>query len=321
MGLSSLVGTFDAALVEFASSVGSDDPVCVVGGRTQWGLGGPPAAGTREVVAPSGVVTHEPAEMVVRVRAATTVAELSSVLARSGQMVPLDASCMDQATVGGVLAAGQSGLRRLRYGPVRDTVLEAHFVSSAGRVIKAGGPVVKNVSGFDLCRLLVGSLGTLGLIGEVVLRCHPVPARSSWYRVADADPFGLATRLYRPSTILTNGADTWVLLEGDPDDVADQASSVLGASSPSSPALPPLGNTRLSLTTAQLRQLARSSLGPMWWAEVGVGTVHTDEPALVAAAAGVAWPPVVTPAVAALNQGVKSRFDPQGRLNPGRRVL
>ncbi len=143
-------------------------------------------------------------------------------------MVPLDAEWPEQATIGGVLAAGLSGRRRLRYGPVRDTLLEAHFVSAAGRLVKAGGPVVKNVSGYDLCRLLVGSLGTLGILAEVVLRCQPVPARSQWYRVPDADPFDLAARLYRASAILWDGEVTSVLLEGDPGDVADQARSVLG---------------------------------------------------------------------------------------------
>jgi FAD/FMN-containing dehydrogenase len=260
---------------------------------------------------------------VVRVRAGTTVASLSAELGRSGQMVPLDPALPAQATVGGVLAAGLSGPRRLRYGPVRDTVLEAHFVSAAGRLIKAGGPVVKNVSGYDLCRLLVGSLGTLGLLAEVVLRCQPVPATSAWYRAVGADPFAVAGRLYRASSVLWDGTETWVLLEGDADDVADQARSVLGLSSPASraPTGPSVvGRSRLSLTAAQLRSLGSSSPVPPWWAEIGVGTVHTDDPALLALRLGLPWPPALSPAVAALNQAVKDRFDPLGRLNPGRVV-
>jgi NAD dependent epimerase/dehydratase family enzyme len=83
-------------------------------------------------------------------------------------MVPLDPVDPERATVGGVLAVGESGIRRLRYGPVRDTVLEVRFVNAAGKVVKAGGPVVKNVTGYDLCRLLVGSVGTLGFLAEVV---------------------------------------------------------------------------------------------------------------------------------------------------------
>src|SRR5206468_8580471 len=137
--------------------------------------GGPPSPEVREVRAPAGVASFEPAEMTVRCGAGTTVAELDAALAEHGQCVALPD--WDGGTVGGVLAVGRSGVRRLGYGPVRDALLEARFVSAEGRLVKAGGPTVKNVSGFDLCRLLVGSLGTLGLIGEVVLRTRPLPER------------------------------------------------------------------------------------------------------------------------------------------------
>ena len=102
----------DAVLEEFAREVGDTDPVTCVGGRTQWGVGGLPSPEAREVHAPSGVVTFEPAEMTVRVRAGTTVAALDAVLAEGGQMVPLDPAVAAQATVGGVLAVGRSGVRR-----------------------------------------------------------------------------------------------------------------------------------------------------------------------------------------------------------------
>src|SRR5690606_17516155 len=106
--------------------------------------------------------------------------------------------------------------------PVRDGVLEVRYVSAGGRLIKAGGPTVKNVSGFDLCRLLVGSLGTLGLLGEVVLRTRPRPGASRWFR-GEADPFALHRRLFRPGAVLWDGATTWVLLEGRPADVESGA--------------------------------------------------------------------------------------------------
>jgi glycolate oxidase FAD binding subunit len=313
------------SLAGFAEEVGSAGPVCVVGGRTQWTVGGLPAPGTREVRAPSGVVRHEPAEMIVRVRAGTPVAELASVLAQAGQMVPLDPADPGQATVGGVLAVGHSGWRRLRYGPIRDTVLEVRFVSAEGRLIKAGGPVVKNVTGFDLCRLLVGSVGTLGLLAEVVLRCYPVPEVSRWYGGEPADPLGLAGRLYRASAVLWDGAAVWVLLEGHPDDVAAQAASVLGpAFAPVEyPVVPEATTGRLSVPVAHLPRLAglagRSS-GAGWVAELGVGTVHTDQPAALAEQLGVTWPAAMDERVASLNAAVKARFDPTGRLNPGRMV-
>ena len=293
-------------LTAFAEAVGTQGPVCVVGGRTQWTVGGLPAEGCREVRAPVGVISHLPAEMTVRVGAGTPVDELAVVLAQAGQMVPLDPAEGERATVGGVLAVGHSGIRRLRYGPVRDTVLEVRFVTAEGLMAKAGGPVVKNVSGFDLCRLLVGSLGTLGLLAEVVLRLQPLPAASQWFRAEGADPWDLYRRLYRPSSILWDGRSVWVLLEGHAEDVTSQARQVLGSSFAPvdrGPDLPRRG--RLSLVPGE-----RPS-GEGWVLEVGTGTLH--------AAAAVAPPPLSGP-VMALNRAVKARFDPGGRLNPGRSV-
>jgi glycolate oxidase FAD binding subunit len=310
-------GTPDPALTAFAAEVGSDDPVCVAGGRTQWDVGGQPAPEVRYLAAPAGVVSHQPAEMIVRVRAGTTVAALDATLAQAGQMVPLDPRRPQQATVGGVLAVGHSGLRRLRYGPIRDTLLEAHFVTADGKLVKAGGPVVKNVTGFDLCRLLVGSLGTLGLLAEVVLRCQPVPAARQWYMAAaGADPFELHRRLFRPSAILWDGGSVWVLLEGHAADVADQADRVLGPSfaDVTGPPSVPIGE-RVSARPGELHRL--SGVAGAWLAEVGVGTVHTAE---VGPVAGTVMDGAGRdPRAAELQAALKARFDPTGRLNPGRR--
>ena len=90
--------------------------------------------------------------------------------------------------------------------------------------MKAGGPTVKNVSGYDLCRLLVGSLGTLGLIGEVILRTRPVPAVSRWFRGRHRrSRRACCAAVHRPACVLWDGTTTWVLLEGHPDDVDAQA--------------------------------------------------------------------------------------------------
>jgi FAD/FMN-containing dehydrogenase len=302
-------------LAAFVAAVGPDGPVTVVGGRTHWDVGGPPDPAAREVVAPAGVVEHRPEEMIVRVRAGTTVAELDAALAERGQLVALDPEDPERATVGGVLAVGRSGIRRLRYGALRDALLEARFVSSEGRLLRAGAPVVKNVSGYDLCRLLVGSLGTLGLFAEVVLRCQPRPAASAWLRAEGADPFGILRRLYRPSAVLTDGAATWVLLEGHPDDVAAER-SVLGPSFEPVEGPPPRpAAARRSLPPGSLRALVRTLPPGSFLAEVGVGVLHLDDPATVPP------PPPPEPALAALHRAVKARFDPCGRLNPGRRVV
>jgi glycolate oxidase FAD binding subunit len=298
-------------LEHFAKEVGGLDegPVTCVGGRTQWDVGGAADASAREVRAPGGIVEFEPAEMVVRVRAGTRVAELDAALAEGGQQVALDPAAPASATVGGVLAVGRSGLRRLRYGPVRDTVLEVRTVMAEGRLVKAGGPVVKNVSGFDLGRLLVGSLGTLGFLAEVVLRCSPKPPVAQWLRSPDgADPFAARDRLFRPSSLLWDGTSTWVLLEGHAADVAAERSS-LGAGWTEVEGPPPLpdGGHRRSVRPSELRDLQGSS----FVAEIGVGTIHVGGEV----AAGR-----VDPSTVELHRRVKAAFDPTGRMNPGRVV-
>jgi glycolate oxidase FAD binding subunit len=297
----------DLILQQFAKEVGGvdDGPVTCVGGRTQWSVGGEVEAAAREVRAPAGVVEFEPAEMVVRVRAGTTVAELDAALAEGGQQVPLDPQVPARATVGGVLAVGHSGVRRLRYGPVRDTVLEVTAVLADGRLVKAGGPVVKNVSGYDLGRVLVGSLGTLGLLAEVVLRAAPRPAVSRWLRSGGADPFEVRRRLFRPSSILWDGMETWVLLEGHGADV-DAETVALGHGWIDAVGPPPLpSGGRRSLRSGELGDLHGTFL-----AEVGVGTVHTGEPV---------ERPQPDASTLALHGRLKETFDPTGRMNPGRR--
>lgn len=297
-------------LAGFAAEVGGvdDGPVTCVGGRTQWDVGGPVVPSAREVRAPTGIVEFEPAEMVVRVRAGTTVAELDAALADGGQQVALDPAAPATATVGGVLAVGRSGLRRLRYGPIRDAVLEVRCVMAEGQLVKAGGPVVKNVSGFDLGRLLVGSLGTLGFLAEVVLRCSPVPTVAQWLRSPErTDPFAARDRLFRPSSVLWDGTSTWTLLEGHAADVAAERRA-LGPGWVEVEGPPPLpSGGRRSVRPSELRDLQGSS----FVAEVGVGTIHVGGPVPATS---------VDPSTAELHRRVKEAFDPTGRMNPGRIV-
>jgi FAD/FMN-containing dehydrogenase len=286
-------------LTAFADAVGADDPVTIAGGATQGGA----VTGVRCVRAPAGIERITPAEMTVVCGAGTPIAELDAALAEHGQRVALPS--WPGASVGGLLAVGQSGIRRLGYGPVRDTLLQARVVSAQGVIVKAGGPTVKNVSGFDLCRLLVGSHGTLAFIGEVMLRTWPLPPASHWF-AGTVDPFVLRARLLKPTSILWDGTTTWVCLEGHPDDIAAEARLAPMYKADGPPTLPNGG--RRSMPPATLRSLDPARDGP-FVAEIGVGVVHSAKPPT---------PPPMDSAVAELNARIKREFDPSGRLNPGR---
>jgi hypothetical protein len=305
----------------FAEEVGASGPVAVEGGRTQWSLGGPADPEARLVRAPCGVVSHEPAEMIVRVRAGTPLVELRAATAEAGQFAALEAAQPALATVGGVLAGGRSGVRRLGWGPVRDAVLEVTAVDAGGSLVRAGAPLVKNVTGFDLCRLLVGSLGTLALLAEVVLRCKPLPEVERWWRAEGADPFGIAEELYRPLSVLWDGRSTWVGLAGYGADVDAQERRVLRPHAFEEVAGPPAlpGGGRWSYPPAALVGLPGGARSP-WLAEVGVGVVHTagGNPPLGAASDAHLS---AAPAVAAIHRRLKEAFDPSGRLNPWRSPL
>jgi glycolate oxidase FAD binding subunit len=332
-----------AGLDELRETVAAADTVLPAGGHTHWEVGNPPGEGV-EVHAPTGVVAYDPAELTVTVGAGTTVADLAAVLAEAGQECPLD-PLSPTATVGGTLATGLSGPRRLRHGPLRDRVLEVRFVTADGRLVKGGGPTVKNVTGYDIPRLLVGSLGTIGVLVQSTLRCQPKPRTARW-AVTDADPFDARRRMFRPSCVEWDGRTTRVMLEGHADDVAAEAAAagldLLDADGPDStaPAAPDgMHRGRISVRPSRLRDLG-SALdrvdGLRWLAEVGVGTVHVAAHApdgLVAArraavahdgwllresgAPGVDGYGEPPPNLAILER-IRGAFDPTGKLSPGR---
>jgi glycolate oxidase FAD binding subunit len=299
----------DQSLRDFAESIGDTGAVCVEGGRTQWDVGGASAAGTRAVRAPVGISEYHPAEMTVRLGAGTTMAELDEALAARGQTTVLEGPA--GATVGGVLAVGRSGLRRLRVGPVRDALLQLRYVSAEGRVITAGGPTVKNVTGYDLCRLMVGSLGTLGCFGEVILRTRPRPVAGEWWRL-DGEPFAVSALLYRPSAVLWDGETTWVWLEGHVEDVAAQGALLAGRGGALAEGPPSLSPVRSSVAPSELRRVVRDGTAGTCVVEIGVGIVHGTR----------ALPrPAVNGPVQELHRRLRHEFDPTGRLNPGRDPL
>ena len=124
----------------------------------------------------SGIVSYDPTELVITARAGTTLREIGKALAEKQQMLAFEPPRFDGlATVGGIVASGLSGPRRQAVGSVRDFVLGASLMDGKGEVLNFGGQVMKNVAGYDVSRLLAGSLGTLGLILEVSLKVLPRP--------------------------------------------------------------------------------------------------------------------------------------------------
>jgi glycolate oxidase FAD binding subunit len=136
---------------------------------------------TVDLSALSGIILYEPQELVLSARAGTPVAEITALLASKGQELafepmdfgPLLGGPPGRGTIGGAVAANVSGPRRIRAGAARDHFLGAVAVSGRGETFRSGGRVVKNVTGFDLCKLLAGSWGTLGILAEVTLKVLP----------------------------------------------------------------------------------------------------------------------------------------------------
>jgi glycolate oxidase FAD binding subunit len=144
------------------------------GSRLDWGR---PAARCDVVIDTSlmsRVVEHAAGDLVARVQAGARMGDVAAVLAQAGQEIALDVP--GDASVGGMVASGLAGPRRLRYGTPRDLLIGITIVRADGTVAKSGGKVVKNVAGYDLGKLFAGSAGTLGLITDVTFRLHPRPA-------------------------------------------------------------------------------------------------------------------------------------------------
>ena len=169
--------TVDEAAEIVRGSARSGQTLAFVGGGTDLELGAPPAK--LDAVIRTGrlarIVEHAPSDQIVVVEAGLTLGALQAALASHGQRLALDPPQPDRKTLGGIIAANAFGPRRARFGSVRDLIIGVSFVRADGMAARGGGKVVKNVAGFDLPKLLVGSLGTLGLITTANFRLHPLP--------------------------------------------------------------------------------------------------------------------------------------------------
>ncbi len=152
-----------------------------VAGRTELDLGNAPTKPglAVDLTALTQVIDFPARDMTVTVQAGIAIAELQALLTPENLRLPIDVPLASRATLGGILATNVSGPRRLGYGTLRDYVIGISALNDQGNEFKAGGRVVKNVAGYDICKLLVGSLGTLGIITQVTLKLRPGSERQA----------------------------------------------------------------------------------------------------------------------------------------------
>lgn len=209
-------GTVEEVRAVVTLAAETDVPVVAWGGGTAAAVGMPAprpgvVLGLRRL---DRVVEHEPGDLTVTVEAGRTMAALQSTLRARGQWLSLDPPDEARATIGGVLATNASGPRRHLYGTMRDLVIGLTVVTADGTVVRGGGKVVKNVAGYDLPKLFVGSCGTLGVVVELTMKLRPVPDEERLVAV----PFeslkdaGAAARAVMASDLVPNAVD---LLDGE----------------------------------------------------------------------------------------------------------
>ncbi|EJJ28232.1 FAD-binding protein [Rhizobium sp. CF142] len=280
--------------------------LAISGGDTRSGFGNAVEAEDRlRSTGLSGIVSYNPGEMVMTARAGTPIAEVEAALAENNQMLafePMDHRAVmgtsGEPTIGGVFAANVSGPRRFVAGAARDSLLGIRFVNGKGEIIKAGGRVMKNVTGLDLVKLLAGSHGTLGFLTEVTFRVPPRAKTGETVVISglnDAEaanamaaamalPVEVSGAAHLPLTVtwkflagkLPEGEATVLRIEGLPGSVESRVAKLLSA-------MAPFGQVA-SLDRAASRQLwqevrdvapyADGTARPVWRASVAPGTGH-----------------------------------------------
>ena len=200
-----------SAVVEVAA--GEAIPIVAWGGGTAASVGTPIAPERPGIVLGLGrlnrLIEHEPGDLTATAEAGMSVAAFQTALRARGQWLSLDPPDAERATLGGVMAANAAGPRRHLYGGGRDLVIGMTVVTAEGAVVRAGGKVVKNVAGYDLPKLFVGSYGTLGVIVDVTVKLRPLPEEErlvsvSFERLKDA---ASATRALMASDLIPNALE------------------------------------------------------------------------------------------------------------------
>jgi glycolate oxidase FAD binding subunit len=324
------------------------------GGGSKDFYGGVPRGEILDTREHAGIVAYEPTELVMTARCGTPLAELEAALAAQGQMLAFEPPHFGgAATLGGCVAAGLSGPRRAAAGAVRDFVLGARLLDGRANELAFGGQVMKNVAGYDVSRLLAGSLGTLGLILEVSLKVLPRPAAEHTLRLELPQEKALESLNRWAGTALPVSASAWrdgeltvrlsgaqravraaaQQLGGDALEGAHAArfwSGIREQTDPWFAGEAPLWRLSLPSAAAPL-ELAGAPLiewgGALRWLRSGADAATVRAAAARAGghatlfrggdkAAGVFAP--LAPALARLHRELKAAFDPAGVFNPGR---
>lgn len=327
-------------------------PLRIRGGGTKDFYGRAVAGETLATGAYRGLVDYEPSELVVTARAGTPLSELEAELAARGQMLPFEPPHFGAgATLGGCVAAGLSGPRRPYAGAVRDFVLGARMLDGRGQDLSFGGRVMKNVAGYDVSRLLVGSLGTLGVILEVSLKVLPRPGAEATLRLELPEAAAIETMNRwggKPLPITATGYADGLLhvrLAGSEngvraarakiggDEIADGAAFWHGVREHSHAFFAganPLWRLSVKPTAAPIelpgRQFIEWGGALRWWVtdapehEVRGAAMRAGGHATLFRGAhpGQAVFAPLAPPLARIHERLKKAFDPEGILNPGR---
>ena len=319
--------------------------VSIAGGRTHADKGNPCEVDME--LSTSGldrVIAYDPAEMLAVVEAGMKVGDLRRVLAEGGQEWPADAS--DDATVGGTIATSPSSPRRLRMGPLRDTVVEIELVTGDGRLVRSGARTVKSVAGYDVHRLATGSLGTLGAIVQAAVKVRPLPKARRGLRTSAGGLISgrrILEAVRLPSAVVATPDGVEIALEGWPEEIDEQTAAVRDVAGNvevaenegirGSEAITAPTMVEVAVSPSKLEAVLDGETN--WQALMGVGIAWVGSPdadgrltalrGRVAEAGGIA--PVIrgpgglgdapVPALE-VHRRLKAAFDPAGILAPGR---
>ncbi|AYF01169.1 FAD-binding protein [Paracoccus yeei] len=322
-------------------------PLSPLGGGTRLRPG--EGAGTRlDLSALSGVVLYEPAALTLVVRAGTPLAEVQAVLAEERQMLAFEPDARDGSTIGGVAAANASGPRRVQAGACRDAMLGLRLVDGTAEIVRNGGRVMKNVTGYDLVKLMAGSRGQLGVLTEIAFKTAPMPPCALTLALPDLDAAGavpaLTAALTGPYDISgaawLPGQGALIRLEGLAGSVAIRRQALerrlapFGAVAEGDPALwsrmvPRAAQGDLwrilcrpseapALLAALPQPLAVDWGGALIWAALPAGQAPvlpawSGHATRVTGSAPLTLP-AANPVVARLNASLRERFDPRGIL-------